>query len=699
MRTYVPPLMVHVVSAAQSDDGRQWAHDLQKWLGGDVAHYTVPEPNLPVLLWGGAAASSAAKAAEYGLPPDIPWKEAERTALLVLADQEMVASTEWRTWCSRQSARKRKRDLLLCCTTSPEFSNLGDAFDDHNAIRLDRVPAPERGGTLRLLATHALARWYSKMHGGRIRLFVSHAKHKTGPIGGRDLALKLKEFIDARPVGERFFDEVDITGGEEFEQVLKTAISHSAVIILLTDAFSSRFWCGLEAVAAKQLNRPVVVVDALERGEPASLAYLGKNPTVRWDLAAGKLDDRQTHERIVATALLEQLRLAHDKERLSEIRKIAFRKNAHVTIAARPVELATLPDFSPRVTRTIFLHADPPTPRYELEVINRIRPDVVLASATQALSGCYGGTQLLKGSRIAISISNPPEEERARQGMSAVAQERFWTHLATHLIAAGASIAYGGDLRSGGYTDQLMDLARVLADAGRPMPSGVVHWYIGWPFYLRLTPAERERIPKAFSLHDVPPPALAGATDPAWEPTDPDPANRYAWTLATREVRRRMARDCNARVLVGSPFRSVSPWPGLLEEFETFLQQGKAVFVVGGFGGVSRSIAELLQGGSPEVFSRAYQDEDGARTSIRDYYEQQVSTHAIPNMPDPDWTRRTDAIRRTGISGLKNGLTRGENERLFVSRSYTEIVALVLKGLATITKRRKSRNTSPGRRR
>jgi len=690
--------MVHVVSAAQSNDGRQWANDLQKWLGGDVAHYTVPEPNLPVLLWGGAAASSAATAAEHELPPDVPWKEAARTALIVLADQEMVASAEWRAWCSRQAAGKRKRDLLLCCTTSPEFQNLGDAFGDHNAIRLDRVPATERGGTLRLLATHALARWYSTMHGGgRIRLFVSHAKHKTGAIGGRDLAVKLKEFIDARPVGERFFDEVDITGGEAFEHVLKTAISNSAVIVLLTDAFSSRFWCGLEAVAAKQLNRPVVVVDALEHGEPASLAYLGKNPTVRWDLAAGKLDDRQIHERIVATALLEHLRLAHDKERLSEIREIAFPKRAHVTIAARPVELATLPKFSPRIKRTIFLHSDPPTPRYELEVINRIRPDVMPASATQALAGCYAGTQLLTGSRIAISISDPPEEERARQGMNKTSQERFWTHLATHLIAGGASIAYGGDLRTGGYTEQLMDLTRVLADAGRPMPSSVIHWYIGWPFTFRLTPAELERIPRAFSLHRIALPASAGSADPAWTPTDSDPSHRFAWTLATREVRRRMAKDCNARVVVGGPFLATSPWPGQLEEFETFLHAGKAVFVVGGFGGASRLIAELLQGESPQVFSRAYQDEDGKRTSIREYYEHQVSALAIPNMPDPDWTRRTNTIRRIGVSGLNNGLTRDENERLFASRSYTEIAALVLKGLAKLAepnsrKRRRSRN-------
>jgi hypothetical protein len=684
MRTYLPPLMVHVVSAATSDDGRQWAHDIQKWLGGDVAHYTVPEPNLPVLLWGGAAASSAAKAAAFGLPPDIRWKEAARTALLVLADQEMVASAAWRAWCARQAEGKRKRDLLLCCTTSPEFSNLGAAFGDHNAIRLDRVPALERGGTLRLLATHALARWYSKTHGGRIRLFVSHAKHKTGFVGGRDLALKLKEFIDARPVGERFFDEVDITGGEEFEHVLKTAISNSAVIVLLTDAFSSRFWCGLEAVAAKQLNRPVVVVDALEHGEPASLAYLGKNPTVRWDIAAGKLDDRQIHERIVATALLEQLRLAHDKERLSEIREIALLEREHVTIAARPVELATLPEFSPRRKRTIFLHSDPPTPRYELELIRRIRPDVMPASATQALAGCYAGTQLLTGRRIAISISDPPEEERARQGMNKISQERFWTHLATHLIAAGASIAYGGDLRTGGYTDQLMDLASVLADAGRPMPSGVVHWYVGWPFTEKLTPAELERIPGAFSLHQVALPAKAGSADPAWAATDPEPSHRFPWTLATRAVRLRMATDCDARVLVGGPFLATSPWPGQFEEFETSLQEGKAVFVVGGFGGVSRLIADLLQGGSPEVFTRAYQDEDGKRTSIREYYEHQVSVRAIPNMPDPDWTRRTTAIRTTGVSGLNNGLTRAENERLFASRSYTEIVALVLKGLAKL---------------
>jgi hypothetical protein len=695
MDTYIPPLTVHFACANQFDYRATWTSRLERWFGGDVDQYALPEPNIPVSIWCDSLDSSSPTANRRTLPPDIAWKGAARSALLVFVDQAMVAAPSWREWCSRQASKMRSTDLLVPCAVTPHFGNLGEAFRATNALRLDKLPKPEREDALELLTTHALARWFTK---GRSRekvcLFISHTKARAGGVDARDLGLKLKRLIDSQPIGTRFFDEVDITGGERFEDVLTDALADSVVVVLLTDNYSSRFWCGLEVATAKSFNRPIVVVDALQHGESASLAYLGRCPTIHWDPNSAGIDERSVLRKIVAAAMLEQLRLSHDAARLSAIRKSTIPSRAAVSIAARPLELATLP--AARIhgpKNTLVLHADPPVPRYELQLISRQRPDLTLASATQALAGCFAGSRALKGTRVALSISDAPDRERF--GTTKAAQERIWTHLATHLFAAGAEVAYGGDLRTGGYTEQLLDLVRVSADAGQPLPPDVVHWYVGWPTAAQLTSSDREAIPRAFRLHEVHPPSAAGALDSSWKATDVDPSHRFAWTLCLRAVRLEMAAECDARVLVGGALLSVSPWPGLLEEFETFVAQGKPVYVAGGLGGAAHALAELLRGRPGEVFTSAFQDEGGARTRIRAFYENRVAALGLRDFPAFDWAKRSAAVQKIGKRGLNNGLSRHENERLFSSRNGTEIVALVLKGL----RRALLREPPPARRR
>ena len=673
MSAYLPPLQIHVVSDGGLPQGGPWSDQLQQWFSGNRDVYAVPEPNIPVLVWRGS---------EANLPPDIEWSSAKRTALLLLIDEKMAGSEAWGDWTARQDANKRPGDVLVPVALTADFTQMGGACSRTNAIRLDRIAAADQEGFLLLLATHSLARWYLEAEKGqrRVRLFISHAKAKSGSVSGRELAQHLKDFVDKHPIGGRFFDEVDISAGEDFEQILEEAIRESVVVVLLTDAFSSRFWCGWEVTTAKELHRPVIVVDLLEHGEPVSLAYVGKTPTIRWSAVTEALQkDPVTHRRIIAGALLEQFRLTHDEARLKQIQELALRHEPRVHVSARPPELATLPERDAAGGTTLVLHTDPPLPRYELKLIQRQRPDLTLASATQALAGYHAGLALLRGRRVAISISDSPDREA--QGMTKNAQERLWTQLATHLILAGAELAYGGDLRSGGYTEQLIDLARSSADAGRPLPERILHWYAGWPTSAKLTDKDKARLPRTFRLHasDLP----AGVPgDKSWPPGDMVPEHHFAWTLGTGEMRRQMARDCHARILVGGPFLSVSPWPGLLEEFETFV--GKPIYLLGGFGGVTRVLIEALQGGNPRELSEAFQDEGGRRTGIRLHYDAQARAGTVPGLSPIDWTARVEALHRVGIGGLKNGLSDDENRRLFVTRSLTEMIALVLEGLRRV---------------
>lgn len=665
---YEPPLHVHIVHATEHPHGEAWSQRLTRWLTGDRDVYAVPDANIPTSVWSGS---------EKNPPPDIAWNDAARTALILLVDDTMAGSSAWRQWAARQPAAMRDSDLLLTCTVTPYFTNLGAIYQVKQALRLDYLPEADHGDDLLLFVTHALARWISKSsRSSDARLFISHAKASHAGVSGRQAALALKKFADSKPLGMSFFDEVSISAGDDFNETLEAGLDHAAVIVLLTDRFSSRYWCGWEVITAKVKQRPLLVVDALTEGEPTSLGYLGKTRTVRWDLL--KLDDPHTHRMIVASALLELLRSEHDAATIEAVRQCALSGDS-VEVTGRAPELATLPDRRMDGSTFFLLHPDPPLPRYEMALVEKHRPDVKLASVTQALAGCHTGSSPLAAKRIAISISDPPKSEANIPGPDA--RDRLWGKLATHLLTAGAQLAYGGDLRVQGYTDKLLDLVRSAADAGRPLAAGVVHWYAAWPVAAKLDARTRASIPPAFELHaeDLPkelePPRY---TDPPL-PNDFIPEHHFAWTLSTRDMRLRMAAECDARIIVGGQTHSVSPFPGLLEEFETFT--GKPIYLIGAFGGMTRVLIEALQGKWPAALTQAFQDDGGKRRPLREYYEARVGTPGYEKVQPIDLPGRLAKLQAMGVRGLDNGLTDEENERLFVTRDFTEMIALVLKGL------------------
>jgi hypothetical protein len=672
MPNYVPPLHLHIAFVNTCAQGAAWAKRLSRWFMGDRDHYAVPEANIPVFVWSADAAKP---------PSDIPWTDAEHTALVLFIDNPFVA--HWRAWALAQAASKRPGDLILVCAISPNFTNLGGIYQTCQAIRVDRIQEAEREEELMVLATHCLARWFGRSTGKRerVELFISHAKASHLGISGQELAVQLKQFILARPAGELFFDEVGISGGDDFMETLQAGLRNAVVIVLLTDRFSSRYWCGWEVMTSKVSRRPLLVVDALAEGEPLSLAFLGKSRTIRWNVGAkDSCTDVSMHRRIVAGALLELLRGEHDLLRLEAVRR-TMSGNAVVEVMGRHPEIATLPMARTDGRQVIVLYPDPPLPRFELSLIRGHRPDLDLVSATQALAGSVADAAPLRKKRVAVSISASPDQ--GCHGLTEEHQERLWSQLATHLLAAGAELAYGGDLRKGGYTEQLLDLVRSAADAGKKLAPGVVHWYAGWPIAATLSDDDQAALPEAFELHPGHTPKELDKADGTPPANDFAPEHRFAWTLGMRDMRRLMAEACHARVMVGGQMRGVSPWPGLLEELEGSL--GKPVYLVGAFGGMTRVLIRALRGESPEELTQDFQDEDGKRTLLREYYMLRAGQKGYEGVPPIDLAQRLGRLQALGKQGwqrvLNNGLSDEENERLFGTRDLTEMIALVLKGL------------------
>lgn len=264
---------------------------------------------------------------------------------------------------------------------------------------------------------------------------------------------------------------------------------------------------------------------------------------------------------------------------------------------------------------------------------------------------------------IAIAISDSADMDVL--GLAPEHLRDAMTEIARHLLAMGARLVYGGDLRVGGFTELLFELVsrhRRESEAEGTHPAIVS--FLAWPIVAAKRPEELHLL--ASELHglaevhfldrsgdDIPPSSFGGAE--GRDLSDDD------WAAALTAMRHTMTAASDARIVLGG--RTVGfkgKMPGIAEETLTALKAGQPVYLLGGFGGCARDIAAIL--GFDIVFGTA-----GFR-----------------------WPHAED-FRRFGISDLRNGLTPQENHMLVTTVHVDQAVALILRGLLRLAKSKGSR--------
>ncbi len=277
---------------------------------------------------------------------------------------------------------------------------------------------------------------------------------------------------------------------------------------------------------------------------------------------------------------------------------------------------------------------------------------------------------------LAVSISEP--HDLVQQGLGAIHVKHAFTELVRHVLAIGGSIAYGGDLRPGGYTAVLFELLRAYERHDRPGPERVLN-FLAWPLWKGLTVADRARLKPIATLVEV--------TAPPGAPSDlPKPEERTAqerlwfWEGLTR-MREQMTRQADARLILGGRISGqLGLSPGVLEEAALTIRAGVPLFPIGGFGGCGKLVVAALAGEQLAEFTTAYQL---ANTSG---YEQLLdAAKDYDNNATPE--AHTETLSKSGWQALNNGLNREENQRLATLDDIDEIIALVLRGLRSLPKR------------
>ena len=265
---------------------------------------------------------------------------------------------------------------------------------------------------------------------------------------------------------------------------------------------------------------------------------------------------------------------------------------------------------------------------------------------------------------IGISISDSPDMRMLGLGNGHLRDAM--TEVAIYLMSSGDDLAYGGDLRENGFTWTLFELASRYTrqpsafishshdDQGFVEQSRRVVNYFAWPVHIRMTNDKLDSLAgevdnvaeiKFLDMEGDPMTMERRREIPTIEPDD------ATWAEGLTAMRRTMQGEIDARILLGGRVEDYKGrMPGVAEEALLSLRSEHPVFLLGGFGGCTRDIAETLGLADTSAGSR------------------------------PRWQGRPE-FDDYGPGSLNNGLSVEENRVLAQTPYIDQWLPLLLRGL------------------
>lgn len=486
----------------------------------------------------------------------------------------------------------------------------------------------------------------------KLQIFISHTKKDEDRMG-IEKANELKAYLRADTKLNSFYDANDILDGYSFGDQITENLKKSLLIILETSTYSDREWCRIEAIVGKENYVPTVVVSLFNGMIPRTFPYLGNTPKIRFDA---------NWDEVICLLLRTALDKYYEERYLENFSQ------------ANSKVIPMMPEFI-NIGKVDgvnqILYPEPPLGNEELEVVKRQFPTITFNTPSQI----FAASRFLEGKNVAISISESPDSSSL--GIGKAMFEDLSVELARHLLVSGAHLVYGGDLRPGGFTELFKDLAYQygIYENDKTLKNYFTN-YLAWPIYIGMTPATQAEY-KSCRVHcqkaaipDTIPVALRDLMVP---PTTVE--NMYYWAESLRAMRQEMESHIDTRIILGGRITGFKGYmPGLYEEATYAAKANHPLFLLGGFGGASARLIQLIKGetSSEELFAEccsnhSYQD----FVSYLDKEKEEMNFKALD-------------VFSNNMDVLKNGLSKEDNERLFVTTNVTEIIALILKGLCSL---------------
>lgn len=257
---------------------------------------------------------------------------------------------------------------------------------------------------------------------------------------------------------------------------------------------------------------------------------------------------------------------------------------------------------------------------------------------------------------IAISISE--SEDMATLGLCDEHLREAMVEVARYVLDFGSRLVYGGDLRQLGFSELLFEIvARHKPVGNKNNGDTSVTNYLAWPVHIKMSYEEIEKEAKdingsaeliCLDIDGEPIPMQKRKHLRSKKPTDGE------WARGLTAMRLHMLEKTKSRIILGGKTKGYKgAMPGVGEEALLSLNAGQPLFVIGGFGGCARDIAENLGLVKPRMFNHhnwAWQDE----------------------------------FKSFSSDDLNNGLSIEDNATLAITPHIDQVIVLILRGLLNI---------------
>jgi len=581
----------------------------------------------------------------------------EKTLILLLIDINMFCSSIWRGYV--QNLLKNNIDDKLKVVgvklDSHAFTFLEGVSKDQMIV-LQSESIMDNIDEFKTRLFEFIIRYLGGAKTEKVSIFISHSKRDKGNTG-EVMAKEVRQFLFADTKLRSFFDVNDILDGYQFDQQIKENVRESLILVLFTDTYSSREWCRIEALTAKEHMKPMVVVSQLQEGAERLFPYIGNVPSIVFHN-----DWRPVINLLLRTAI----------DYIYESQLLESLCDDHSTYLPYPPEAHSLSILGD--DKTTVYYPEPPLGNEEMEVLSSIAEKMTTKKTFKTPMEKQAAANKLNEPQIAISVSD--SEDLPLLGIGRDMLCDLTVELSRHILKAGGKMIYGGDLRKDGYTKLFRDLSDQYGKYEKEKKN-VFYFtnYLAWPLYNQMSMVDKADYLSCRVQLEECHPSAAVPFDLKKDFVPPvDVSLRYMWATSLTVMRQQAEEQAKARVLVGGKVKGfLGRMAGIVEEFITAKQANHPVYLIGGFGGATKLLSDIIEK-KKDVKADVLLDiacEDAKYKELYEYYKSKGSQIDYSIL---------DII---SLGDLKNnGLSDEENLRLFHSVNIMEIVSLVLKGLS-----------------
>lgn len=661
------PLSVSFVWNSNDTAVDEYLTEIRKHLSGDTINPFSRGLDIPTFYFTGNKGKET--------PSVIPTNLAEVNVVIIFTSLNTAGD---KNWCEYIKGLVHNDNLNLVVVSLDEYGlNHSEDLNGLNFIRGYEWPSVNTALHATVSILHEIYRFgfnlKDKTELGKtssIKIFLSHAKFGgTGCL----LAEDIKKFIDDTNMNQ-FFDASAISPSFDFKEEIIGHLKGSTLLAIVSDAYSSRYWCQKEILTAKELDRPIIILNSLEDYEDRSFPELSNVPVVHvHPVSPFPIVDIL---RALVSCLVETIRHYYVIECLTGYQKLGW-IDKEAEILSRPLEFRYALK-NREVGVVSYCYPEPPiygeeSSWYELMGISASTP-----------LWQKGDLDSLIGVRVGISISNLTQGSGYEKNLHPSALVKLSQELARHLLARSSQIIYGGDLRKNGFTEFILNEASAIKSR-KPELETVVENHLAWPLHIENN-ADLLRWRASFSLvmktieHGLPE-DLETIVNEDFNLHESNVESAYVWSRCLTEMRVSSIEKSTVRVCAGGKRNNYKGiMPGVLEEIIVSLEQDRPMFLIGGFGGIVHDVCELiLTKEIPESLTAEWQVSSNA-----DY--QELQNFASDFGKEVNYGDIALTLSSTNISLLASrvGLSSEEYSRIMNSPFVDEVVYLCLKGLKKI---------------